>query len=430
MPKLEWLKRPGTALIAMAVGIALGIYNREAGLFLAPVGELYLSFLKMLVVPIMVTAVISSLGKLMASREAGRYLKRTVLTFATGLMLVSLIGMAAGLLGRPGADLDRQAREVLGTAIMGGEAMVSSETAAQGAFTVMDFLGMLIPTNLFQSLVGEQNLQVLFVAMVFGVAVGTVREKKRDDVLDVIEVIYKAFERIVGWTIYGLPAGLLCLMAGQFAAMGMDLLAAMTKFIVLAYAVCLFLMLLSALLIWKITGRSVLRSTADLKQPLLIAFGTRNSLATLPFIFQALRDSYRLQEQTINFVTPLSVILCRYSMVTMFSIGAIFVSQLYGVPLGAGQIATVLFGSVLAALSGAGAPAIVSLSMITMILAPLGLPAETAVVLLLAVTPVVDPILTMLNVHMACSSSILVDGAAGSAVKATRPARVGKEIQA
>jgi proton glutamate symport protein len=430
MLKLEWLKRPGVALIAMAVGIVLGIYNRDAGLFLAPVGELYLSFLKMLVVPIMVTAVISSLGKLMASREAGRYLKRTVLTFATGLMLVSLIGMGAGLIARPGTDLDRHAREVLGTAIMGGEAMISSQTEAQGAFTVMDFLGMLIPTNLFQSLVGEQNLQVLFVAMVFGVAIGTVREKKRDDVLDVIEIIYKAFERIVGWTLYGLPVGLLCLMAGQFATMGMDLLAAMTKFIVLVYAVCLLLMLLSALLIWKITGRSVLRSTADLKQPLLIAFGTRNSLATLPFIFQALRGSYRLQEQTVNFVTPLSVILCRYSMVTMFSIGAIFVAQLYGVPLSAGQIVTILFGSVLAALSGAGAPAIVSLSMITMILGPLGLPAETAVVLLLAVTPVVDPVLTMLNVHMACSSSILVDGGTGSTVMANRPARVGKEIEA
>jgi len=427
MAKLEWLKRPGTSLAAMAIGILLGLYDRNVALFIAPVGELYLSFLKMLVVPIMVTAVISSLGKLMASREAVRYLKRTVLTFATGLLLVSLIGVGAGLIGNPGTGLDQRAREVLGNAIMGGEAMVSGQSGTQGAFTVMDFLAMIIPTNLFESLLGEQNLQVLFVAMVFGVAIGTVREKKRDDVLDVIEVIYKAFERIIGWSIYGLPVGLLCLMAGQFASMGMDLLTAMTKFIVLIHLACLIILLLSAVLIWKLTGRSLVRSTADLKQPLLIAFGTRNSLATLPFIFQALRARYRLEEKTVNFVTPLSIILCRYSMVTMFSVGTIFVAQLYGVPLGPGQIATVLLASILAALSGAGAPALVSLSMIGIILAPLGLPSETAVVLLLAVTPIVDPILTMLNVHLACASTILVNG---SEVKASRSVRVGKEIKA
>lgn len=409
MSKWEFLKRPSTSFIAMVIGAILGVFYKDVSNWLAPFGELYLSFLKMLVIPIMVTAVITSLGKLLASREATHYLKRIIITFGISLIIASLLGIGMGFVGDPGGDLDQNARKVLGSTVMNEEAMISEQTETQGDFTALDFMVMLIPTNLFQSLVGEQNLQVLFVAIIFGVAIGTIRDKKRDDVLDFFEITYKSFEKMISWTIYGLPFGLLSIISDQFANMGAELLVSMTKFIIVIYISSILLILISATVIWKVKKRSVIKSTIDLKQPLLIAFGTRNSLATLPFISQVLQQSYHLKDEAVNLIVPLSIIICRYSMVIVFSIGTIFIAQLYNIPLGLSQIVLIIFGSIFAAIAGAGAPVLVSLSMITLILGPLGLPSETAIVLLMAVTPIIDPVLTMLNVHLTCTSSVLID---------------------
>lgn len=409
MTKLEWLKRPSIALVAMVIGAIIGIYYKELSQLIAPFGELYLSFLKMLVIPIMVTAVITSMGKLLASREAAHYLKRMLVTFLMFFLLASILGIGIGFIGKPGSDLSQNAREVLGSTMMSGEESISKQNVAEEDFSAMDFLKMLIPKNLFQSLVGEQNLQVLFVAILFGVAIGTIREEKRDDVLSFFEITYKSFEKMISWTMYALPIGLLCIISNQFANMGTDLLYSMTKFIVIIYISCGLLIGFSAIVIWKEKNSTLIKSTIDLKEPLLIAFGTRNSLATLPFIFQVLQRKYQLKDEAINLVVPLSIIICRYSMVIVFSIGTVFVAQLYGISLGFSQMLIIVFGSIFAAIAGAGAPVLVSISMITLVLTPLKLPSDTAIVLLMAVIPIIDPILTVLNVHLTCSSSVLID---------------------
>lgn len=409
MTKFDWLKRPSVAFAAMIIGAVIGLTNAQLSFFLTPFGELYLSFLKMLVIPIMITAVISSLGKLLASKEASYYLRRMIIVFLMGLMITSLFGIAMGLIGQPGSNLDEEARVVLGNTILHEEGNVQEQTDQQENFSALDFLQMLVPTNVFQSLLGEQNMQVLFVAIVFGVAIGTINENRRDDVLGFFEITYKTFEKMIGWTMYGLPFGLLCIIANQFASMGIDLLYSMTKLIVIIYLACSLLILLSAFIIWKVSNRSITKSTMDLKEPLLIAFGTRNSLATMPSIFQVLQKRYRLKDEAVNLVVPLSIIICRYSMVILFSVGTIFISQLYSVTLTFNNLIIILFGAVFAAIAGAGAPVLVSLSMITLVLTPLGLPVETALVLLLAVTPIIDPILTMLNVHLTCTASMLID---------------------
>lgn len=409
MSKIEWLKRPRTSMIAMIIGIIIGIFFKDISNLLAPFGNLYLSFLKMLVIPIMVTAVITSLGKLLASNEAAHYLKRMCVTFLTGLLLVSLLGISMGLIGEPGANLDQEAREVLGSTIMDEEGQLLEETPSQSSFAAMDFLEMLIPTNIFQALAGDQSLQVLFVSIIFGVALGTIKGEKRDDVLNFFEITYKTFEKIIMWTMYGLPFGLLCIIANQFSTMGMEMLQSMTIFIFLIYLSSFLLMGLSAAIIWKYKKRTPIQSTKDLKEPLLIAFGTRNSLATMPSIFQVLETRYQLKEEAVNLIVPLSIIICRYSMVLVFSIGTIFISQLYEIELSVMQYAVIVIGSIFAAVAGAGAPVLVSVSMFALVLAPLGLPSETAIVLLLAVIPIIDPVLTMLNVHLTCTSSILID---------------------
>jgi proton glutamate symport protein len=147
---------------------------------------------------------------------------------------------------------------------------------------------------------------------------------------------------------------------------------------------------------------------SELREPLVVAFGTRNSYAAMPSMLDALRENFRLPPDIINLVVPLSIVICRYSMILVFTIGAVFVAQLYDISLGASQLTIIFGGAILGMLAGAGAPGVVALSMISMVLIPLGLPIDAAVILLLAVNFLIDPALTVLNVYLTCATTVVI----------------------
>jgi proton glutamate symport protein len=130
-------------------------------------------------------------------------------------------------------------------------------------------------------------------------------------------------------------------------------------------------------------------------------------------MLDALRENFRLPPEITNLVVPLSVVICRYSMILMFTIGAVFVVQLYNIPLSASQLGIVFGGAVLGMLAGAGAPGVIALSMISMVLIPLGLPIDATVILLLAVNFLIDPALTILNVYLTCVATVVIGRRSG-----------------
>lgn len=404
------LKSTWAILGGICIGILLGLYNKSMALQIAPFGDLYLSFLKMCVIPIMVTAVVSSMGRMLLNKDSSRYLKKMIIVFIVSLFAVSAIGLSAGLLGKPGAGLSDSDRLVLGQVLSDAEsgmtsASASFETNSEG---LPDFIFNIIPSNIFTALGNGDNLQILFFSIIFGIAVGLVPSNANAHLLTLAELVFNAFQQAISWTMYVLPFGLLCIMAGQIASTGIGLLLAMAKFIVLIYIVSVFFMLISAKVIAYKTEVSYLQSFRYLKKSLIIAFGTRNSIATMPSVLEALQTDFKMDTKTIHLVIPLGVILCRYSMVLIFSMAVMFMAQLYQVPLGWGGLFIALIGCILAAVAGAGSPGVVSLSMLSMVSIPLGLPYGATVILLLAIIPIIDPIVTTANIHLNCAAAVCI----------------------
>ncbi|MFW5993162.1 MAG: dicarboxylate/amino acid:cation symporter [Desulfohalobiaceae bacterium] len=416
--KLQWLLSPWTILVCLAVGVLLGIYLPQAATRLAPIGDLYLRLLQMCVLPIMVTAIISSVTKLLASKMSGSVLLRIILVFCAGLVLASFIGVAAGALGQPGANLDQEAKEVMGQ-------LISSRTE-EGSMSAPDmqlyldqkqratpagstsFLKDIIPENIFHALQQGHTLQILFFSLVLGVALGFVSEHLRDRLLSDIEAVFQAFITIIGWLMYLLPLGLLFLIASQIADIGLEVMGAMTKYILWTYIGCFLLVLINSLAISLATKRGFIQTLRLLRQPLLISFFTRNGFAAMPSAIEAMHENFRIDKNTTNFVIPLGITLCRFGTVMAFSLSVIFMAQLFGVQLDLGSILFIALASVLAGVASAGAPGVVALTMISIVLKPLGLPMEVALVLLLAVDPITDPPLTLINVQTNCAACSLI----------------------
>ena len=404
----DFLKNPWVIILGMAAGIITGMFNKNLALKLAPIGDAYLSFLSMCVIPIMATAVITSFGRLFRAREASFFLRRIIVVFLLGLLITSSIGMFAAVTGKPG-QLEPQSLDKLGKVLIQFERdNPGNNTGGKESFGFYQFLKMIIPANIFNALYEGKNLQILFFSIVLGLSLGILPSEKADQLLDFTEVVFKAFEKAIVLAMYALPLGLFCMLAGQIAQAGIDILKAMTKFVVIIHITGLALVLLGSAVISAVSKKPFIQIFRDLREPLIIAFGTRNSYAAMPAVFDTLRDNFSLNQNLINLVVPLSIVICRYSMVVVFTIGAVFMAQLYNMQLGLDQYFFILLVSVLAAVAGAGAPSVVALSMIAIVLAPLGLPSGAAIVLLRAVNAIIDPILTIINIHLTCAAAILI----------------------
>jgi proton glutamate symport protein len=380
---LSWdlLKNPWIIIISMLAGIALGVFNKTLAFKLAPFGDAFLAFLSMCVIPIMASAIITSIGRLFSSREAGAHLKRILVVFLLGLIITGVISLGVALTGNPGQGLDQKTLDTLGKVLNELEKDVHAQSEnIQPITSFSQFINAIIPYNIFTALYEGKNLQILFFSIVFGLTIGILPSHNKQLFLDITEVVFKAFEKAISLAMYFLPCGLLCMLAGQVARAGVDILLAMVKFIILVHISGIIMIILGSLAIQLVTKKSLFVIFKELREPLILAFGTRNSYATMPSVFDALRDNFHLPQSLINLVVPLSIVICRYSMVVNFAIVTVFMAQLYSIPLGVNQVLLIFGGSIIAAVAGAGAPGVAALSMVGIILAPMGLPTGVAIV--------------------------------------------------
>jgi proton glutamate symport protein len=425
----KWMLSAPAALIGMVLGCLIGIYAKGVVPYLAPYGEIYLWILQMCILPILLSAVASSLGTIVKSRESRAYLKRMLLALAAMVLLVSCVGTLVGLVGRPGAGLDQETKRRMGTQVLmasrdgdGGGAkskyavgmemnFYTPEKQAEKPSRVRSFFEQVIPPNVFAALAQSRNLQVLFFAIILGIAAGSLKAESAGSLLGFLNGLYQAFTKVIRWAMYLLPVGLVCLLADQVSKMGGTVLLTMTKFIVMFYIAAALMFVVNTVVIWKRSGGSPLAAIARLKEPIIIALGTRNSLATLPSAINAVHERLGFEKTGTQLILPLATLIGRFGNVLYFALAAVFVAQLYEAPLGLYGMLFAVVGAILAGMATSGSTGILTLAMITIVLEPMGLPVEAALVLLMAIDPICDPARTLTIVHTSCAVTTLATNA-------------------
>lgn len=404
---LNWLLSPWAIISGIVVGIFIGCINKKLAIILIPFGKTYLSLLQMCIVPILISAVVSGMGRLVSEGDANRYLKKLVLIFILGLLIASALGVVIGIIAKPGTSLDKKSRIVLGK-LLAKKEMESSGNEVQKSPQLMDFLFNMVPKNVFAAVAKDQNLAILFFSIILGIALGFVRSQSSNLALSVVEGLYDSFQKMIAWIMYGLPIGLCCLFAAQVVEMGLEIIGALIKLVLFVYFGAVLLMIFYQYLISRRVKVSFFRSLLSLRETLVVAFGTSSSFAAIPSALRCLTDQLKLDKQTTNLVVPLGMSINPQGNAFHFALSTIFIAQIYNTSLGAQGFFIILIGAVLAGMAATGAPGVGSLAMISLILEPLGLPVESTIILLLAVDPILDPVLTVVNVHSNCAATALV----------------------
>jgi proton glutamate symport protein len=423
------LKHPLAILISAAIGVFIGLFNapisaafgvQSFAQIISVPGQVYLFYLQMTVIPIIITAIASSIGKLMRNKKSRGLIRKMFLVFLGGIVVVALAGMAAGILGRPGAGLNEDTRSLLTGLISshaGGrgsevlEVVLSGITAAAPAVQsgLENFLTSLIPSNIFSALAFGSTMAIVFFSIVFGVAIGFVNEQSADMLIKFLSAIFETFQKLVSASLYLLPFGLICLMAGQIAQVGVMVFMAMSKFIILYCAGTAVFFVVITLIIWTRSGiANPLKVLSLLFEPVMLAFATRNSMATLPSAITCLDEKMSFDKTTVNLTLPLGMTLGRFGNVFYFAVAVFFVVQIYDIELAAIQYATIFISVIFAGTATAGASGIVTLSVISIVLSPLNLPVEAVLVIFMAIDPIIDPFRTFLLVYGNIGATTLI----------------------
>jgi proton glutamate symport protein len=383
-----WITAALLAGLAVGVLAADGRWPALAGVLsrLEPVGTLWINLIRMVVVPLVMAALISGVLSLGGIRRLGRLGVRTLAFFWGTTFVAIAFGLVLSLVVMPLAALPPET-----AAELRGAASSASQVVQQVPPTpsVAQFFVDLVPTNPIKAAAEGALLPVIVFSILFGAAAATLEEKPRRAIGSLAEAVLAVLIRLIGWFMAVAPIGVFCLAAPVTARYGWGMLGSLAVFIgVVAGGLVLFGVAVYAPLATGLARVRLLPFARAIAPAQAVGFSTTSSMAALPAMMDAAGGDLGISSPISSFVLPLGATLNRPGTGVYHAAAAVFVATLYGIPLGAGQIAAIAATTFLMTLSVAAVPSGTVLTLAPVLLAA-GLPVQ-AIGLLLGVDRIPD----------------------------------------
>jgi Na+/H+-dicarboxylate symporter len=391
--RAHWLLSPWTIIFGILLGAALGYYEKKAAMSVLPLARIFLAMLEMCALPLMVSAVSTSVAKLFREWRHTYMVWAIIAVILIGMALMSAIGVTISSFAGLGHNFSPDILQRLGQLLL--STAPPNEVASM---SLNDLFLRLIPKNVLSAMVHDHFISVLAFALLMGGVMGVSHSPAITRIEHFLAGVFELFIEMINWFVYLLPFGLFAITAIQVASTGFSILWVLGSFILACYIGSIFMTIVFLATFAYRTGTPFWQTLVKLRTPLLVGFFSTSSFATLPFSLRALEENFRLNKTHINLMLPLGT--CLNGIGTSFITGLfiVFMAHLYGIPLGFQHLAIIVFGSVLTAVASGGIPGIATFSFFSIVLTPLGLPLKTALILLMTMANVVDPVITLVNI--------------------------------
>lgn len=390
-------------LLALSAGLVAGLLIQPfaAGAPFAQVlvaseavGTLWVNAIRMTVVPLVVSLLITGVSTAADARIVRSVGVRALVTFV-GLLTLSLV---VGLLYVPllftWLEIDPATSEALRANALQGASEVGA--AAQGIPTFSQFLVNLVPTNPVKAAADGTMLPLVVFAIAFGLALLKVDDEVRAPVLGFFRAVRDATLVVVRWMIAIAPIGVFALMLPLVSRAGLQTAGALTYYVIaMAIACASFTLLLYPTV--AVVGRVSMREFARAVFPAqAVAVSTRSSLASLPALVEGAEQRLQLPKSVSSVALPLAVSTFKVTSPIVWTVAALFLARLYGVELSTAARLSIALTAMLSSFSVPGIPH-GWLLLISPLLAANGIPVE-GIALLFAVDVIPDMFATTTNV--------------------------------
>lgn len=374
-------------IAGVVAGLFVGWFWGEDAKAVAWLGKLFLNTLSMLVVPLLVSAVISGVTSLGDVRQLGKLSGVTITYYLITVGIAVFIGLVMVNLIQPGVGISTEG--------LGSPDEVLNAVQQNG---IGDILLSMVAPNLIAAAAETNLLPLILWSVAFGIALASLGDKGKP-AARFFESLNEGMMLMVSWVMYFAPIGVFGLIAGMFGEAG-----SAQAFIVKVEAVGLHVLtVLSGLaihfavltLILLFVARQPIAYLVGMLRAIVTSFATASSTATLPITIQCAKES-GIDERARRFVLPLGSTVNMDGTALYEAAAAMFIAQAYGLQLGIGQQSIIFVTATLAAIGAAGIPQAGLVTMI-IVLQAVGLPIE-GIGLLLAVDWFLDRFRTATNV--------------------------------
>ena len=413
------MRSPYAILIGIASGIAIGLLSKSVSLAIDPFGKVYLTFLQMCIIPIIITAAITGITKAFCTKGAFSYVKKLILFIVIGSLAASGLGITYATLTQPGLHLSTSSQMELGRIISKSELKDTSGLAPEKVIyakgttikkpaNATEFIFGMVPNNIFSALNKDENLKVLFFAIILGLALGYMKDKNSTLLMNSIEGLFHAFEVIIETALYGLPITLCCIFAYQTSTSGFYLFAILFKYIWLRYIASFGIMLIASLFLWRMVKGRYGSLLSKFKAPAFITLGSGNSYIAMPSAMKALKSYSSLNKNATNVVLPLGISLFSFGSAFFIAYNCVFFAQLYQIPMTMHALLIILFGSIFVGVATIGAPGFIEVALFSLIFTPLGMPLAPAMAVLIAIETISEPVEELTSLAVNCMMTAFI----------------------
>ncbi len=397
-------------LVALGAGLGIGLAigaSHEPSLMkfvdlIAPLGTLWVNAIRMTVVPLVVSLVITGVASASDVGAVGRIGGRTLIVFVCMLAAAAVLAVPLGIVA-----FNWLGHLVVARPELPPGAAEAAQSLSSGAIPIgfANWLVSLIPTNPIGAAASGAMLPLVLFTVLFALAILRISADRRETMLRFFRALGDAMLVLVGWVIRLAPVGVFALMLTLGAHGGTSFIGGVGFYIVSYSLACmLFVALLYPAL--ALFARVPMRQFAKAALPAqTIAFSSSSSIASLPALVQGADDVLHLPKEVSGFVLPLSVSIFKFAAPVSWTFGPLFVAWFYQVHLGPMDYLTIAFATFLA-FAAPGVPRGAFL-MLTPLFLQLGLPVQ-GVGILIAVDAIPDLFATVLNATGDLAAAVFV----------------------
>jgi len=379
-------------LIGMAAGVLIGSLLPALVPYIAPVGTLFISAIKMLIVPLVFASLVTGMTSMDDVKKLGRISFKTVGIYLTTTLVAITIGLVVGKLLQPGAGMNLVA--------------ATGEQVVKEAPSIAQTITGLIPKNPIAAMVDGNILQVIVFAIFIGLSINFVGEKGapvKSFFASLAEVMYSMTAIVMACAPYGIAA----LIAKVVAQFGLSALLPLAKIICAVYVGALIHILFTYGSYVSVIGRlnpvNFFRGIIDAQ---MVAFSTTSSAGTLPATIRCTEKNLGVSSSISSFVLPLGATINMDGTAIYQGVCALFVAQAYNIDLSMGNIVTIMLTGTLASIGTAGVPG-AGLIMLSLILSSVGLPME-GIALIAGIDRILDMARTTVNISGDAMTALVV----------------------
>ena len=363
------------------------------------IGKIFLSLLKMLIVPLVFASIITGAASIGDPKVLGRIGVKTICLYLSTTVVAIIIGLVLGNFIQPG----------LGLSIEG--AMGEAKTGA----SIIEVILGIFPANPMQALVKGKMLQIIVFGLFLGISATLIGEKGKK-FLEFNESLAETMYRMTAIVMLTAPTGVFALIAVTAAKYGVAVLAPFAKVIFAVYLGCfLHAVLVYSGMITIYAKKSPMWFFSGVKESMLGAFVTRSSAGVLPISMRNVQQNLGVSEHVSSFVLPLGATINMDGTAIYQGICALFVAQAFGIDLSFTEQLGIILTATLASIGTAGVPG-AGLIMLSMVLTSAGLPIE-GIGLVAGIDAVLDMARTSVNVTGDMAVSAVIAKSEGETLK-------------